>query len=179
MKQFVFVLGLAVTLTIIFTAPAVKAQSNEIQTNGKVCSNPSSPCGKGFEDNALSFKLPPKLTWQRNYYSASFYAIVLKSRAAVNDDHVDGDNCTRGYFSEEERERVQKMFPVNKVFASRNGCYLPTVWYTGVNSSYEFIAIYAGSTKAEAARLLKQIKAKEEFSSANIRQMKVVYGYGD
>lgn len=47
------------------------------------------------------------------------------------------------------------------------------------NNNYEFIAVYAGSTKAEATEFLKQVKAKKEFSDANIRQMKVVYGYGD
>lgn len=206
MKQFVFVVRLIFVLMITLTFSEIsQAQSNEIQTKGKVCPTPSAPCvkiinkgvktypdgvnaviSKGdniFETADLSFKLPAKLTWQRNYYSASFYAIVLKSRPAVVDKNRAVESvCSQGYYSEEERKEVQEMFPTHKVFASRNGC---AGYYFGYTNAYEggevkeFIAVYAGNTEAEAKRFLKQVRAKKEFADANYRKMQVVLGYGD
>lgn len=206
MKQLVFVVGLVFVLTFILAFPAIsRAQSNEIQTKGKLCPNPSSPCvkiinqgvktypngvdaviSKGeniFEDADLSFKLPAKLTWQRNYYSANFYAIILKSRPAVVDkNRVVKSVCSQGYYSEEERKEVQEMFPTHKVFASRNGCAGYYFGYTNDDVGEvlnEFIAVYAGNTEAEAKRFLKKVNAKKEFAGASYRKMQVVLMYGD
>jgi hypothetical protein len=192
MKQLVFVVGLVLVLTVVLAFPEIsRAQSNEIQTKGKVCPKPASPCvkkldindGKNiFEDWQLTFKLPAKVEGRRAYYSANFYAIILKSQPAVKDGPMDEPKCSQGHYSEEERKEVQKMFPANKVFASRNGCWQPFVWYTndrvgeGINN---FIAVYAGNTEAEAKRFLKQVKAKKEFADASYRKMQVVFGYGD
>ncbi|HEX9960010.1 MAG TPA: hypothetical protein VGB00_03705 [Pyrinomonadaceae bacterium] len=193
MKQFVFVVGLVFVLTVIFMCPEIsRAQSNEfkIQTKGKVCSNPSAPCVKMvikdrniFEVADLSFKLPAKLTWGNNYYSANFYAIVLKSRPAVVDKSRGAESvCSQGYYLEEERKEIQEMFPANKVFASRNGC---AGYYFGYTNAYEgneikeFVAVYAGNTEAEAKRFLKKVRAKKEFAGANYRKMQVGLGYGD
>ncbi len=92
---------------------------------------------------------------------------------------MEEEKCSQGYYSEDERSRVQDLFPTHKVFASRIGCYMATVWYTNVKNDYEFLAVYAGNTEAEAKIFLKQLKAKKEFPGANIRKMQVVYGYGD
>jgi hypothetical protein len=208
MKQFVFFVGLVFVLTVIQAFPEIsRAQSDEIeiQTKGKVCPNPAAPCvkiinkgvktypngvdtviSKGnniFEAADLSFKLPAKLTWQRNYYSANFYAIVLKIKPAVaNKNRASVSVCEQGYYSEEERKAVQKMFPANKVFASRNGC---AGYYFGYTNAYEenelmeYMAVYAGKTEAEAKRFLKKVRAEKEFAVANYRKMQVVFGYGD
>ena len=208
MKQFVFVVRLIFVLMITITFSEIsRAQSDEIeiQTKGKICPNPSAPCvkiinkgvktypdgvnaviSKGdniFEAADLSFKLPAKLTWGRNYYSANFYAIVLKSRPAVIDKNRAAESvCSQGYYSEEERKEVQEMFPTNKVFASRNGC---AGYYFGYTNAYEgdeikeYIAVYAGNTEAEAKKFLKRVIAKKEFAGANYRKMQVVLGYGD
>ncbi len=191
MKQSVFVVGLVFVLTVIMAFPEInRAQSGEfdIQTKGKVCPKPSSPCvktldindGKNiFEDWQLTFKLPAKVEGRHGYYSANFYAIILKSRPAVQDGPMDEPKCSRGHYSEEERKAVQRMFPANKVFASRNGCWQPFVWYIndkvgkGIDN---FIAVYAGNTEAEAKRFLKQVKAKKEFAGADYRKMQVVFG---
>ncbi len=116
MKRFVFVVGLVFVLTVILTFPEIsRAQSNEseIQTKGKVCPNPASPCvkkapnvSKVFEDADLSFRLPAKLTWQRNYYSANFYAIVLKSRPAV----VDKNRFSYSYRKEKHQASFAQVF---------------------------------------------------------------------
>jgi hypothetical protein len=193
MKQFVFVVGLVFMLTVIFSFPEFsQAQSNEseIQTKGKVCPNPALPCvkkapsvAKVFEDADLSFRLPAKLTWQRNYHSANFYAIILKSRPAVMDKNRAAPSvCSQGYYSEEERKEIQKMFPTHKVFASRNGCAGYELGYTNAyegNENKEFVAVYAGNTEAEAKRFFKKVKAKKEFAGASYRKMQVVLGYGD
>ena len=173
MRKTLSILFCFLTLTL-FT----QAQSNEIQTNGKVCGMPSTSC-RDFEAHDLGFRLPAKMTWQKNYYSAFFYAIMLKSRPAVNDQNVDDDNCRNGFYQEAERLRIQSLFPDHKVFASRNGCYVPSVWYTNTNAAYEFIAVYAGQTEAAAKAYLRKVKSRSEFSDASIRRMKVVYGFGD
>ncbi len=158
------------------------AYSQEVQTNGKVCGNPSAPCSHSkwkFSTEDLSFKLPKTLKWQTNYYSAHFYAIILKSRRAVEDpDGPAGAAECSGYFSENERSKVQKSFSTNKVFASRFGCGDPATGYTNVNYDYNILAVYAGETETEAKSFLKTVKAKG-YSDANIKKMQVVVGYGD
>lgn len=167
-----------ITFHILVFVLLCYGQSNEIQTNGKVCGKIPNSC-KDADSNDLVFKLPAKLTWQKNYYSAFFYAVILKSRPAVNDENVDDDKCRQGYYSEVERLRIQTLFPNNKVFASRNGCYMPQIWYTNANAKYEFVAVYAGETELAAKAFLKTVKSNPEFTDANIRKMKVVLGYGD
>jgi hypothetical protein len=154
---------------------------NEIQTHLKVCPNPSRPCLREhiFSDNDLTFGLPANLVWQRNYYSESFYAIILKSRPAVIDEDPNSDNCKRGFFPESERRGVQALFPARKVFSSEFGCHMALIAYTNVNFKYNFIAVYAGETQTEAASVLTQVKATGQFQEANIRKMQVVLGYGD
>ena len=192
MKQVLFGVRSVFVLTVILSCSGInQAQSAEVQTKGKVCPNPSSPCVKildinerknVFEDWHLSFKLPGKVEGRRGYYSANFYAIILKSQPAVKEGPMDKEKCSQGYYPEKERKKVQDMFPSHKVFASRNGCYSPFITYTndsvgeGIN---EFIAVYAGNTAAEAKSFLKQVTARKEFSGASYRKMKVVFGYGD
>jgi hypothetical protein len=169
-------------IVILFWASFAQGQSSEIQTNGKVCGNPSAPCSHSkwkFEAHDISFKLPRTLKWHKNYYSANFYAIILKSKPAIKDpDGVAGNKECSGYFSETERSDAQKQFPANKVFASRFGCDITGVAYTDVDYDYNILAVYAGETEAQAKNFLKTVKAKG-FSDANIRKMQVVLGYGD
>lgn len=157
-------------------------QSNEIQTKGKVCGNPSAPCSHSkwkFESNDLSFKLPQTLQWHKNYYSADFYAIILRSQQSVADaDGPSGDAKCSGYFSENERMAAQNQFPGNKVFASRFGCYQTGIAYTNVNTDHNILAVYGGKTEKEAQSFLKIVKARG-YSDANVRKMQVVLGYGD
>lgn len=170
--------GLCLVISMAYTA--VTAQ--DVETNGTVCGNPNSPCSNAkwkFKKNDLSFRLPNKLKWQTNYRSAYFYAIMLTSRPAFVDTDVDSNRCSSGYYSEAERLKVQKAFPANKVFASRNGCYGTTgIFYTNVNSTYEFIAVYAGETQQQANTFLKVMRSKG-FADANVRRMQVNLGYGD
>jgi len=157
------------------------AKPDDIQTNGKVCSNPLAPCQSmkwQFRDYDLSFKLPPNLKWLNNYRSATFYAVILKSQRAIQDpDGPAGAGECSGYVSEAERKRVQALFPTRKVFASRFGCGSPGVWYTDVNADYNFLAVYAGETQASANTFLQTIRST--FPGSNTRRMQVVLDYGD
>jgi hypothetical protein len=172
---------LQVAILLLMTGSFVSA--DEVQTGGKVCPNPSVPCAgtKGkFGPQDLPFHLPASLKWLTNYYSASFYAVILKSREAVLDpDGPAGPVKCSGYFSERERLEVQAWFPNQKVFASRFGCGSPGVGYTNVNYNFNFLAVYAGETQAAANSFLRQLKASGKFPGSNFRKMQVVLDYGD
>jgi hypothetical protein len=154
---------------------------DDIQTNGRVCAEPSAPCQSSkwqFRQYDLSFKLPRELKWLNNYRSATFYAIILKSMRAIPDpDGPAGERECSGYVSETERTRVQKMFATRKVFASRFGCGSPGVWYTNVNADYNFLAVYAGETQATADSFLRTVRGS--FPGANLRKIQIVLDYGD
>lgn len=95
---------------------------------------------------------------------------------------MDKEKCSQGYYPEDERKRIQAMFPTHKVFASRNGCFAPMITYTNDKvgeARSEFIAVYAGNTETEAKRFLKLVRATNEFAGASYRKMQVVLGYGD
>lgn len=161
--------------------PKAPTGSNEIHTNGSVCGDPSGPCKNPyqFQDNNLSFHLPQQLTWQNNYYSAKFYAVILKSKPAVVDNGPDSGACEQGIVPEAERQRIQAIFPTHKVFTSTFGCYMTDVWYLNTDNAYNFVAVYAGESLVDAKSLLAKVKATGQFPEANIRKTQVVLGYGD
>jgi hypothetical protein len=142
------------TIGILLLCASFSFGQTEKPSTGTVCGKPSECQNKKpFEPNDLTFRLPAKLKWQTNYTSDYFYAVILQSRRAVKDENVDSENCSKAYFSESERVRVQNLFPDQKVFTSRNGCY--GAWgavYTNVNSDYEFIAAFGGVTQSQAGR---------------------------
>jgi hypothetical protein len=171
------------TVILIVLTSSLFVYSDEVHTGAKVCSNPSRSCQSAkwkFEAWDLSFPLPRELKWQSNYYSADFYAVILKSKPAVPDsDGLAGSAECSGNFSERERLQTQSLFPNQKVFASRFGCGHMTVGYTNVNYNYNFLAVYAGETQSAANSFLAGVKVTGKFQSANIRKMQVVIDYGD
>lgn len=157
----------------------VSSHAKDIQTGGKVCPAPTNSCESAaydFQSHELSFQLPAPLTWQSAHYSASFYAVILRSIKAVAMSDPQSDEECKGFVSENKRLEVQAQFPENKVFTSRNGCF-PMVYYTNVDDKYNFIAVYAGNTAAEAETVLKRAKAAG-YLDANIRKMQVVVDNG-
>lgn len=154
---------------------------HEIKTSGAVCADPSAPCLSPyrFRDNDLSFQLPRQLVWQNNYYSANFYAVILKSQAAVADHGPDTAACAKGILPESERQRIQATFRAQKVFTSTFGCHKTPVWYMNTNDTYNFVAVYAGESLVDAKSMLVRVKATGQFPGANIRKMQVVLGYGE
>lgn len=148
----------------------------DIQTKGEVCPDPVKSCpatAYEFQANELPYHLPAQLTWQTAHYSAPFYAVILRSVKAVEMQNAEsGDEICKGFVEESERLTIQAKFPDHKVFTSRNGC-APMVTYSGVNSNYNFIAVYAGKTKAEASAIVERAK-QAGFKDASLRKMQVI-----
>ncbi|HAF14727.1 MAG TPA: hypothetical protein DCK99_13735, partial [Blastocatellia bacterium] len=59
----------------------------------------------------------------------------------------------------------------HKVFSSR--CADPeNLFYTNVSEKHRIMAVYAGTTPAEAKRVLDAVKATGKFPGANLRRMR-------
>jgi len=128
-----------------------------------VCGNPTIQCKTiaTFQPNDLPFRLPEKAVI---FDTELFYAIILKS-VGISEEDCDV------FVPETERLKTQALFPDHKVFASR--CADPeTLFYTGMNPRHRFMAVYAGTTLAEAQRMLSAVKATGKFPGANIRRMR-------
>ena len=133
------------------------------QQRGQVCPDPTQACSTvaTFGPHDLPFRVREgSVIWE----SEPFYAVILKSIRVANGE------CER-FISEDERLAAQALFPKRKVFTSR--CAEPaTLYYTGVNDNARFMAVYAGKTRSEAARMLETVKATGKFPGANIRQLR-------
>ncbi|HKQ51140.1 MAG TPA: hypothetical protein VJT74_02140 [Pyrinomonadaceae bacterium] len=147
---------------VAFAALSVEAQRRGRTVRGQVCGDPAMRCGQAneFQPHDLQFRIPKNaVIWE----SEQFYAVMLKSVSAK-------ENCET-YVAESEREEAQALFPRHKVFADR--CPEPgTLYYTGTNSDYRFMAVYAGRTRAEADRMLATVRATGKFPTANLRRMR-------
>jgi len=158
------VVGLLCLLSVVGLAQHSKGRRKQPPPKGAVCGDPTIECKTSahFEAHDLPFQLPPRaVIWE----SEPFYAVILKSVAAPNDD------CEK-FIPETEREQAQGLFPHNKVFASR--CAEPgSLYYTNVKPDAHFMAVYAGRTRAQADALLAQVKATGKFPDANLRRMSI------
>ena len=128
-----------------------------------VCGNPNLPCKTSatFEPNDLPFRMPKNAII---YDTEPFYAIVLKIVGASDQD------CDV-FVPESQRTEAQRLFPDHKVFTSR--CPEPgNLSYSNTSSKHRFMAVYAGTTLAEANRRLAAVKATGKFPGANIRRMR-------
>lgn len=152
-----------------------------LQQANAVCANPSKPChhkSKKFDDWELSFKMPAKLTPNKPYKSAPFYAVILKTYKM--DDDCDGGEYIEAVESDRKKEQANQL--ERKVFAEYQ---CPNM--AAVNYDFEgkwdaakenmlisnFIAIYAGATKAEAEKTLQFMKG--EYPDAILKQMTASY----
>lgn len=154
---------MAVLLGAVVVCALSFSMSGQAQARrGQVCGDPTMQCpGQAdFQPHDLPFRIPKTaVIWE----SEMFYAIILQSRNAK-------DNC-EAHVSEDERLEAQALFPHHKVFADR--CGEPgNLFYTNTNSDHRFMAVYAGRTRAEAARMLARVKATGRYKSANLRQMR-------
>jgi len=114
-----------------------------------------------FRPNDLPFRVPANSVI---IDTELFYAIILKSVPAK------GDDCSV-FVPETERLQTQALFPDRKVFASR--CVdVENLFYTNVKPTFRIMAVYAGTTPAEAKRVLQSVKAMGKFPGANIRPMR-------
>ncbi len=130
-----------------------------------VCGDPAARCRTTveFQPYQLPFVVPRDgVIWE----SEQFYAVILKSVR----DASKGMDCNV-FIPEPERVAAQALFPRNKVFASR--CFEPgDLFYTGVAEDTQFMAVYAGRTRAEAQATLAKVKATGQFPGANVRRLR-------
>ena len=159
----VTVIALIACATLSFGAGPTSAQKRKPVRHGVICGDPTIPCKTSvtFPANHLPFRVPSTA----NIYDTDlFYAVVLKSM------NVPDDNCDR-FIPETDRLAAQSLFPDHKVFASR--CIEPgDLSYTNTNSNQRFMAVYAGTTLAEANQMLGAVKATGKFPGASIRRMR-------
>ena len=130
-----------------------------------ICGNPILPCKSAatFEPNDLPFRMPANAVI---YDTELFYAVILKSVNAPD------DNCDL-FVPESERLAAQALFPDHKVFSSR--CVEPGhLSYSNTSPKTQFMAVYAGTTLADANRVLTAVKATGKFPGANFRHMRAV-----
>ena len=162
-----FTFGVALPLLACALAPALAegaaAQRRPQRRQLAICPDPTVRCRTSYEfkPHQLPFALPENaVLWE----TEQFYAVVLKSvRDAAQDCSVS--------IPEAERLAAQQLFPRHKVFASR--CYDPEeLYYTNVAEAQQFMAVYAGRTRAEGQRMLAKVKATGKYKGANLRRMR-------
>jgi hypothetical protein len=130
-----------------------------------VCGNPNVTCTSAatFEPHDLPFRMPASAVI---YDTELFYAVILRS-VRVPDDSCDN------FIPEPERLAAQILFPDHKVFTSR--CAEPGhLSYSNTNPKALFMAVYAGTTMADANKMLGAVKAAGKFPGANLRRMRAV-----
>ncbi len=131
-----------------------------------ICPDPTVRCQTTveFEPHQLPFRVPPDFVILE---TEKFYAVILKSVRDTTED------CTV-FVPEAERLEAQKLFPRQKVFASR--CYEPSeLFYEGIDPDVRFMGVYAGRTRAEAQAMLAKVKATGRFPGAYLRRTSTGY----
>jgi len=157
---------LVVLLACVICVQVVMAQKRKVRTGGAVCGDPTAACAarKNFQEWDLPFNTG------RNFViveSAPFYAIVLKSVKLK-----DWGDCGNPTFAENERLEIQKLFEHNKVF-TQNCVESGSNYYTNIPEQTALLAVYAGRTRAEANRFLKQLQALNKYPGIRVRRMKI------
>ena len=156
----IFAIALGATM---LAAANINAQRRKPVRPLSVCGNPNVTCPSEatFESYDLPFRVPKNaVIWETEL----FYAVILKSATAPD------DSCDN-YIPEPERLAAQTLFTDRKVFTSR--CAEPGhLYYTNTSPKAHFMAVYAGTTLAEANRVLAAVKATGKFPGANVRRMR-------
>jgi hypothetical protein len=139
------------------------AQSRRKPRKASVCGNPQISCKTSaqFQPYDLPFSVSANSVI---YDTELFYVIMLKS---VGESDQDCDV----FVPETERIEAQALFPDHKVFTSRCAD-VETLAYTNVSPKHRFMAVYAGSTMAEAKRMLQAVQATKKFDGPTIRRMR-------
>jgi len=163
--SFTVLLPVAGLLFVFLCASDAEAQSRATGRKARqasICGNPKIPCKTTvtFQPHDLPFRVPANAVI---FDTEQFYAIILRSQPAAE------DNCD-AFFPEKERLAAQSLFPDRKVFSSR--CVEPgELFYTNVDSKFRFMAVFAGTTTAQAKRALEAVKETGKFPGAYLRRM--------
>jgi len=139
------------------------AQRRRATTHAKICGNPTLPCKTSitFEPYALPFRVPENAVIVD---TELFFAVILRSMKG------DESDCNI-FIPESERLQTQPLFPDHKVFTSRCND-IDTEFFTNVNRNSRIMAVYAGTTLAEANRMLAAVRTTKKFPAANLRRMR-------
>lgn len=164
-------LRVSVFVVVLLTLGTLTSAAAQSRSNTKrarrpvVCGNPLVNCHLDPNSSFQPFDLPFRVPRNAVIFDTElFYAIILKSVAV-------GDSDCDTFIPESERLSAQALFPDHKVFTDR--CVDPgNLFYTNVAENHRIMAVYAGSTLAEAKRFLAAVKATGKFSGANLRRMR-------
>jgi len=154
-------------LLLVFGTLTAAAQSRKPRARkSAICGNPLVKCNLdpdgSFQPFDLPFRFPGKSVIDE---TDPFYAVILKSVSV-------GESDCDTFVPESERLQAQAMFPDHKVFTDR--CIEPgNLFYTNVAENHRIMAVYAGTTLAEAKRFLATVKATGKFPGANLRRMRI------
>ena len=162
--------GFAAVMVVTFIGASTPGQRRRSTTHAAICGNPRIPCQTiaTFQPNDLPFRVPKNAVIVD---TVPFYAIILQSIAS-------NDSCDV-FIPERDRLAAQAFFPDHKVFSSR--CADPeNLFYLDLSSrqtrnlseTHRIMAVYAGTTIAEAQKMLAAVKATGKFSGANVRRMR-------
>lgn len=155
------VCGFTAAAAVTFIGDGASGQRRRATAHASICGNPTVACKTSatFQSYDLPFRVPKDAVI---FDTELFYAIVLKSVGTSEQD------C-EVFVPETERLEAQSMFPQHKVFTSR--CPdVETLFYSNVSPQHRFMAVYAGTTMAEAKRMLAEVKATGKFPGAGIRR---------
>ena len=159
-------LAFALILAAIGVTDLAQGQSHvrrQRLRRASICGNPNLPCKTiaTFQPHDLPFRIPENAVI---FDTELFYGIILKSVRANEDD------CNT-FIPEAERLAAQALFPANKVFASR--CVdVESLFYTNVDPKFRIMAVYGGTTLAQANRMLAAVKATGKYPGAYVRRMR-------
>ncbi len=167
----VIVIGLMSAIAIVCLLDTAAGQRLRASTHAVICGNPKIACKTvaTFGPNDLPFQVP------RNAVivdTVPFYGVILQSMS------VNNDSC-EVFIPEGDRLAAQVLFPDHKVFSSR--CTDPeNLFYADLSShnvmnlseKHRIMAVYAGTTLAEANRMLAAVKATGKFPGANVRRLR-------
>ena len=160
--RIVFAVSLLALLSGLTFAGGASAQRRRAPRRPPaVCGDPQARCRTTveFEPHQLPFEVSRTAVI---FETEKFYMVVLKSARRAADD------CAPPV-PEAERAEAQKLFPRHKVFASR--CFDPgELFYEGVAPETQFMAVYAGRTRAEADAMLRKVRATGRFPGAYVRR---------
>ena len=134
---------------------------------GAVCGDPTVTCRTSveFQPYQIPFRIPPQgAIWE----SENFYAVILKS---VRDTSSRGD-CNV-FIPEPDRLEAQALFPRHKVFTSRCALEPGDLFYTEISGDTQFMAVFAGRTRAEGRAMLAKVKATGKYPGANLRRIRM------
>lgn len=158
-----FLLAFAAASALNYTPFGQSRMTGRRAKKASVCGNPKIACKTSatFNPNDLPFRVPANSVI---FDTELFYAVILKS-VSVTDDNCDV------FVPETQRQQTQALFPDRKVFTSR--CADPeNLFYTNVSDKHRIMAVYAGTSLAEARSVLELVKATGKFPGANLRRMR-------